>query len=260
MMNVLDIITANKSTEIAKSKQLISLEQLKDNELYNRQCISFSKAIQNKSGVIAEFKRKSPSKGLINGAVSVEEVVIGYENAGASAVSVLTDTRFFGGTINDVLRARAAIQLPILRKDFIVDAYQLHEAKAMGADVILLIAAALDKNHCAELAEEAKKLGLNVFLELHAENELEQVNPFVDVVGINNRNLKTFEVDIQNSIRLAHALPKDLVKVAESGISDPSTVKQLKNEGFEGFLIGENFMKTNNPGEACSTFIQAINH
>ena len=259
MKNILDQIVKNKKVEIEKSKTLISIEKLKSYPHYNRTCLSFADAIKNRSGIIAEFKRQSPSKGVINRHVKVEDVVTAYEQAGVSAISVLTDTKFFGGTFNDLLRARDVIKIPILRKDFIVDTYQLHEAKAIGADVILLIAAILSHKECFELAAAAKAIGLNVFLEIHTEAELDHYNEFIDVIGINNRNLKTFEVDIENSIRLANALPKDIVKVAESGISSPEMLNEMKNEGFDGFLIGENFMKTENPGKSCAQFINACN-
>ena len=255
-MNILDQIIENKKKEIILSKALISENQLKDSEFFDRKCHSFANAITTGSGLIAEFKRKSPSKGLINGSVNVQSVVKGYETAGASAISVLTDTKYFGGTFNDIVLARKTVNIPILRKDFIVDSYQLLEAKALGADVILLIASGLSTTSCAELASHAKDLGLNVFLELHDESELKYIDKNIDVIGINNRNLKTFEVDIENSIRLAKQLPKEMVKVAESGISNAEVVNRMKNEGFEGFLIGENFMKTDNPGESCSQFIE----
>ena len=256
-MTILDKIIEHKAFEIRSSKKIISVEDLKESPLYDRICLNFAESIRSKNGVIAEFKRKSPSKGLINGEVSVESVVKGYENAGVSAVSVLTDTSYFGGTFNDLLRARAVLQIPILRKDFMIDSYQLHEAKALGADIILLIAAGLDQNQCAELAQEAKSLGLNAFLEIHSEEELNYVSSHIDVVGINNRNLKTFEVDIENSIRLSEQLPQELPKIAESGISDPEVLNHLKSMGFDGFLIGENFMKTVDPGATCKRFIEA---
>ena len=259
MKTILDRIIENKQLEVEANKAAIGLSRLKQSPLFNRTCYNFGEFILNKSGVIAEFKRKSPSKGIINPDALVAEVTKGYENAGASAVSVLTDTSFFGGTNNDLLIARAQISIPILRKDFIIDTFQIIEAKAIGADVILLIAACLTVKQCKELAAFAKDLGLNVFLELHTEAELEYINQNIDVVGINNRNLKTFEVDIQNSLRLSSLLPADMVKVAESGISNPEIIKTFKEGGFKGFLIGENFMKTDNPELACSNFIKAIN-
>ena len=254
-MTILDTIIKNKKKEITQSKKLVSLNELRDQEYYKRKCHSFADAIMKGTGIISEFKRKSPSKGLINGAVTVSEVVSGYEKANVSAVSVLTDTKFFGGTFNDVLLAREAIEIPILRKDFMVDEYQLHEAKAMGADVILLIASALSVSQSNELASAAKSLGLNVFLEIHNEEELAHYGKNIDVVGINNRDLKTFTIDIENSIRLSKSLPNDVPKVAESGISNTETLLKMKSEGFDGFLIGENFMRSKNPGMSCKDFI-----
>lgn len=255
-MTILDLIIANKRKEVVENEQFRSREQLQDLPFFERTCLDFKESILAHSGIIAEFKRKSPSKGLINGEVQVDDVTTGYEKAGVSAISVLTDTKYFGGTFNDLLIARNSVQIPLLRKDFIIDGYQLYEAKALGADIILLIAAALTKEHCFQLAKEAKKLGLNVFLEIHDSNELQHVNEFVDVVGINNRNLKTFEVDIENSIRLCHQLPSHLLKVAESGINDPAIIKKMKAEGFNGFLIGESFMRSDNPGAACESYIK----
>lgn len=257
-MTILDKIVAYKIAQVAEQQKTIPLTKLIASPNYQRTCLNFATAIQNGSGIIAEFKRKSPSKGTINADADVETVLKQYQDAGASAVSILTDTPFFGGTQNDVLRARTILTIPILRKDFIVDDYQIHEAKAIGADVILLIASCLTPNQCIHLAQTAKSIGLNIFLEIHTENELQYFNEFIDVVGINNRNLKTFEVDIQNSIKLSKSLPQNAVKVAESGIKLPETVKLFKQEGFEGFLIGENFMKTLNPGKACNDFIKAI--
>jgi len=259
MKTILDRIIENKRLEVEANKAIIGLNRLKQSPLFKRTCHNFGSFILNKSGVIAEFKRKSPSKGIINSDALVANVVKGYENAGVSAISVLTDTTFFGGTNNDLLISRELVNIPILRKDFIIDTFQIMEAKALGADVILLIAACLSVKECNNLAAFAKDLGLNVFLELHTEAELDHINKDVDVVGINNRNLKTFEVDIQNSLRLSSLLPADMVKVAESGINNPEIIKTFKDGGFRGFLIGESFMKTDNPELACSNFIKTIN-
>jgi indole-3-glycerol phosphate synthase len=259
MKTILDKIIDYKFQEVAETKKYYSIERLKDDEHFHRKCYDFAGLIREKSGVIAEFKRKSPSKGLINKDVWLTDVVKGYEAAGASAISVLTDTIFFGGTSNDLKLAREIVDIPILRKDFMVDEFQLVEAKAMGADVILLIAAAIEKSRCQDLAAFAKSIGLNVFLELHEPSELEHIDDNVDVVGINNRNLKTFKVDVEQSKRLSQLLPTEMVKVAESGISNPSVVKDFKSVGFEGFLIGEYFMRHKDPKEACAKFIQEIN-
>lgn len=259
MKTILDNIIINKKVEVEQNKLAIGVARLQSAPHFNRTCYNFADSILSKSGVIAEFKRKSPSKGIINPNALVSDVTKGYENAGASAISVLTDTTFFGGTNNDLLMARDQVKIPILRKDFIVDEFQLLEAKAIGADVILLIAACLTIKECKDLAVFAKNLGLNVFLEIHTEAELEYINECIDVVGINNRNLKTFTVDVDNSLRLSSLLPKDMVKVAESGISNPEIISTFKNGGFKGFLIGENFMKTDSPEQACKNFITAIN-
>jgi len=256
-MNILDRIIENKKIKIARSKKFVDIANLASQEYYGRTCYNFADSIMNGTGIISEFKRKSPSKGLINGSVTVHEVVSGYEKANASAISVLTDTCFFGGTFNDVLIARETVKLPILRKDFIIDEYQLHEAKAMGADVILLIASALSVEQTNDLASEAKALGLNVFLEIHNQDELGHFGSNIDVVGINNRDLKTFTIDIENSIRLSKELPNGVPKVAESGISNKETLLRMKDEGFDGFLIGESFMRSENPGLSCQEFIKS---
>jgi len=212
----------------------------------------------NASGIIAEFKRKSPSKGVINDRVDPVEVTMAYQAAGASAVSILTDAYFFGGDDQDVLRARQVLDIPILRKEFIIDEYQVHEAKALGADLILLIAACLSKEEVVRLSILAKSLGLEVLLELHDEDELGHVCETIDLVGINNRSLKTFDVNIARSLRMAGQLPKDKLKVAESGIDDPAQVKLFRENGYSAFLIGENFMKTNDPGKALDEFRKEI--
>ncbi|MEY5042733.1 MAG: Indole-3-glycerol phosphate synthase [Bacteroidota bacterium] len=258
MIDILNKIIATKKEEVAFNQKVKPLSSLQNSVHFNRTCYNFEEFIIQKSGVIAEFKRKSPSKGTINANVKVNEVVSAYQNAGASAISVLTDTNYFGGTLNDLLIARENLQIPLLRKDFMIDTYQITEAKAYGADIILLIAACLSVQQTQDLAAFAKSIGLNVFLEIHTEEELQHFNSNIDVVGINNRNLKTFKVDIENSIRLCQMLPNEKIKVAESGIHNPELVKQLKTQGFKGFLIGENFMKTENPGESCTNFIQSI--
>jgi indole-3-glycerol phosphate synthase len=212
----------------------------------------------NATGIIAEFKRKSPSKGVINDRVDPVEVTRAYQAAGASAVSILTDAYFFGGDDQDVLRARQVLDIPILRKEFIIDEYQVHEAKALGADLILLIAACLSKEEVVRLSTLARSLGLEVLLELHDEDELEHVCETIDLVGINNRSLKTFDVNIARSLRMAGQLPKNKLKVAESGIDDPAQVKLFRENGYSAFLIGENFMKTNDPGMALNEFRNQI--
>lgn len=257
-MNILDKIIEHKWTEVADRKATVSVEELRASPLYNRPTLSFKKYLSNPalSGVIAEHKRQSPSKGIINANVDLKQVVTGYQAAGASACSVLTDTKFFGGTTEDLLQARALIQIPILRKDFMVDEYQIEEARAMGADVILLISACLTPQRIKELSEYAHKLNLEVLLEVHNAEELEgNLIDTVDVIGVNNRNLKTFEVSIQTSIDVVKHIPDRYIKVSESGIDDPKTIIELKKHGYTGFLIGESFMKTNDPGAALKKLV-----
>lgn len=218
-----------------------------------RACLSASP-----SGIIAEFKRRSPSKGWIKENAQADIIPPAYEAAGASALSILTDEKFFGGNLKDIRTVRSKVQLPILRKDFIIDEYQLYQARIVGADAILLIAAALRKEQCRMLAAKAHELGLEVLLEIHSEQELEYIEDNIDMVGVNNRNLGTFHTDVENSFRLAEKLPKEMLLVSESGISSPQTVRQLRAAGFRGFLIGENFMKAPQPGDALKEFISLL--
>ncbi len=259
-MNILDKIIIDKIREVELKKSIVPVKQLEKSKLFKRSGQSLAENLkQSKTGIIAEHKRRSPSKSVINQSLNVEEVVSGYEKAGASGISVLTDGKYFGGSLDDLLFARASVEIPILRKDFMIDEYQIIEAKAYGADVILLIAAVLDEKELKKFSEIAKNLGLDVLLEIHNQEELEKsINTKADLIGINNRNLKTFEVDIENSIRLANSLPDNFVKVAESGLSDTAIVKKLRRNGFDGFLIGENFMKSQYPGEAATKFIQEL--
>jgi indole-3-glycerol phosphate synthase len=259
-MTILDKIIAEKYLEVEENKKLISIKQLEKRKGFLRIPLSLRDSITQKgsSGIIAEFKRKSPSKGIINNSASIEEVSEGYMNAGAAGISILTDRPFFGGTQVDLMAAREINSIPILRKDFIIDEYQIIEAKAMGADAILLIAAALEQDEIIALARCAKSLGLEILFEIHTRQELDMVIDEIDLVGINNRNLKDFKVDLEHSLKLAEALPSQFVKVSESGIDSTFTINMLKNHGFEGFLIGETFMKTENPGEACRKFIEAM--
>jgi indole-3-glycerol phosphate synthase len=255
-MNILDTIIQQKKAAVAQAKAVASLAQLQAAPSFGRHCLSLKQSLLDaaKTGIIAEFKRRSPSKGLINGSASVAEVTAAYTQGGASGLSVLTDTEFFGGSADDFKAARGN-HIPLLRKDFMIDAYQIAEAKAMGADVILLIAACLSPTAVQELAGYAKNLGLEVLLELHGEDELGHICPAVDMVGINNRNLKTFAVDLQHSIAMAARIPDGFVKVAESGIDSMDTVRLLRQHGFDGFLIGEQFMKQVRPGAAFAEFV-----
>jgi indole-3-glycerol phosphate synthase len=258
-MNILDKIIAQKRIEVEERKKQTPVEVLREQPLYSRPTFSLKQFLLDdaKTGIIAEFKRQSPSKGIINGTADVVEVTSAYTSNGASCLSVLTDEQFFGGSSNDLMKARVN-RIPILRKDFIVDEYQIEEAKAMGADVILLIAACLSKEEVKRLAAYAKKLELEVLLELHDEDELQHICNETEIVGINNRNLKTFEVDIERSLRMAKQIPDTKIKVAESGISCIENIQLFKANGFRGFLIGENFMKENNPGFAFEQFTQQL--
>ncbi|WP_333697543.1 indole-3-glycerol phosphate synthase TrpC [Bacteroides congonensis] len=259
MKDILSEIIANKRFEVDLQKQAISIEQLQEGISEAPVIRSMKQALaSSKSGVIAEFKRRSPSKGWIKQDARPEEIVLSYATAGASALSILTDEKFFGGSLKDIRIARPLVEIPILRKDFIIDEYQLYQAKIVGADAVLLIAAALEQERCNELTEKAHSLGLEVLLEIHSPEELSYINKKIDMVGINNRNLGTFFTDVENSFRLAGQLPQDAVLVSESGISDPEIVKRLRTAGFRGFLIGETFMKTEQPGETLQNFLQAI--
>jgi len=263
MANILDTIIATKFEEIKESQKIKSLHQLQDEVKNSPQPRGFIKAIEtqlskNKAAVIAEIKKASPSKGVIRENFNPKEIAISYEKGGATCLSVLTDEKYFQGHANFLKEAKAACSLPILRKDFMVDPYQIIEAKAYGADVILLIAACLTPLAVKELATVAKDIGLEVLLEIHTSAELEHVCDGIDMVGINNRNLKTFEVDLAHSIALAKMLPAHLPKIAESGISDVATIIELKKEGFDGFLMGENFMKTVDPAAAFAAFVAEL--
>ena len=259
-MNILDQIIASKKKEVALKKSVVSIAQLENSDLFNKKTNSLSKSIINStSGIIAEHKRRSPSKATINNSFAVEDVVKGYENAGASGISVLTDMQYFGGSLEDLLLARTSVQIPLLRKEFIVDEYQLLEAKAFGADAILLIAAVLTKEEIKQLSEFAQSLALEVLLEVHNQEELDKSSmPSLDLIGVNNRNLKTFEVSLQNSIDLINHIPNDFVKISESGITTTNDIKLLRSYGFQGFLIGESFMKTDNPGKSLEQFINEL--
>ncbi|MES2431263.1 MAG: indole-3-glycerol phosphate synthase TrpC [Bacteroidota bacterium] len=259
-MNILDKIIEQKKIEVAERRAITSEADLQQSELYKRKCFSLKEFLLNdaKTGIIAEFKRQSPSKGIINNRSDVVDVTTAYTEHGASCLSVLTDEIFFGGTTNDLIKARVN-NIPILRKDFIIDEYQIIEAKSMGADVILLIAACLSPERVAELASFAKQIGLEVLLEIHNEDELKHICDGTEIVGVNNRDLKTFTVDINRSLELSKKIPADKIKVAESGISDVDTINIFKDAGFKGFLIGENFMKEKDPTIAFARFVNKLN-
>jgi len=259
-MTILDEIIAQKRKEVDERKSLYPVKLLERSIYFNTLPVSLKKYLlrPDKSGIIAEFKHKSPSKGMINEFASVEQVTVGYMQAGASALSVLTDEKYFGGSNRDLTEARKFNYCPILRKDFIIDEYQVIEAKSIGADVILLIAACLSTEEVRQFAETAKSLRMEVLMEVHNQAELLKVNQHLDIVGVNNRNLKNFEVNIETSKKLISKIPNDFLKISESGISRPETILDLKKAGFVGFLMGENFMKTSRPEKACKSFIQAL--
>lgn len=260
-MNILEKIIAHKRVEVAQRKQSVPTSVLEQSTLFQARPLSMTAFINSsaKSGIIAEFKRRSPSKGDINTKVKVEDVTVGYAQAGASALSVLTDGEFFGGSTNDLTAARQLNQIPILRKDFTVDEYQIIEAKSMGADTVLLIAAALKPNEIKTFVKAAHSLGLEVLLEVHNEEELHaNVEAGADLIGVNNRNLKTFELSVEVSKRLASQIPDGVVKVSESGIEAVQTIVELRAYGYKGFLMGQNFMQRENPGQACKKFIEEL--
>ncbi len=258
-MNILDRIVLDKKREVAAKKNLVPTRFLKKNPLFSHKIYSLSQSLKIGSGIIAEFKRRSPSKQLINNHSSIIDVVKGYEKAGVSGISVLADTKFFGGALDDLIQARNTVNIPILRKEFVIDAYQIYEAKAYGADAILLIAAILSEEEISDFSVLANELGLEVLLEIHNEEELGKSDlENIDMIGVNNRNLKTFEVSLENSKKLSGLIPLDKVKVSESGISNIASINELKKYGFRGFLIGENFMKTEDPGLAAIDFLRKL--
>ena len=283
-MDILSEITDHKRIEVELQKQAVSPEQLREqvrdlmeNSPATRRSMKRALA-SSPAGIIAEFKRRSPSKGWIYETAKADEIPAAYEAAGASAISILTDAKFFGGSLRDIRTARPLVDIPILRKDFIIDEYQLLQARIAGADAVLLIAACLTQEKCADLTARAHTLGLEVLLEIHSPRELAYISKDVDMVGVNNRNLGTFVTDVENSFRIAGQLrqtiagvrnvpdaqgssdtPRNLpLLVSESGISHPETICRLRTAGFRGFLIGETFMKTPQPGDALKGFIQGI--
>lgn len=260
-MKILETIRRQKIKEVEERKSLYPVRLLEKSMYFETECVSLKSYISNEkhSGIIAEFKRKSPSKGNINLYADAEKITLGYMQAGASALSVLTDETFFGAKQQDLAIARKLNYCPILRKEFIIDEYQIVESKAMGADTILLIAKMLSPSVINQFTDFAHQLGMEVLLEAHTETEIiENINTTADLVGINNRNLNTFEVDIENSIRLAGMLPKTILKIAESGIESAGVIKKLKDNGFSGFLIGEYFMRNSDPAAKCAELIKEL--
>lgn len=258
-MNILDTIVAQKKKEIAARKAITSISDLEKEFCFSKETLSLKSFILDpaKTGIIAEYKRQSPSKGIINNHSTVEEVTMAYAANGASGISVLTDEVFFGGSLNDLTLATIN-EVPLLRKDFMVDEYQIIEAKAFGAEVILLIAACLTPAQVQQMAATAKSIGLEVLLEIHNEQELAHICDTVDLVGVNNRNLKNFEVSIDVSLQLINQIPTNKPAIAESGINKTDTIVTLQRAGFKGFLIGEHFMKETNPSIAFANFVTEL--
>ncbi|WP_185873469.1 indole-3-glycerol phosphate synthase TrpC [Blattabacterium cuenoti] len=259
-MNILEKILAKKKIEIEINKNINSIKKLENNVLFNRNIISLKKSIKkNLFGVIAEFKLKSPSKGIINSTSIVENVVKKYFLAKVSGISILTDYHF-SGCINHIKKSRPLVSIPLLRKDFIIDEYQVIESKSIGADVILLIASILSKKKIKILSKIARSIGLEVIIELHNESELEKITDNIDFIGINNRDLKSFNVNKKNSFVLYKKIPCNYIKLAESGINNIEDIINLKKLGFDGFLIGEYFMKEKDPGKKCINLMKLLNN
>ncbi|MDD4777358.1 MAG: indole-3-glycerol phosphate synthase TrpC [Fermentimonas sp.] len=261
MKDILSEIIAHKRIEVERQKRVVPFTEL-ERQLSQNEGIAFHSLKESlersKTGIISEFKRRSPSKGWLHQDADIDFVTKEYELAGASALSVLTDEKYFGGTLNDLKTATKNVQIPVMRKEFIVDEYQIYEAKLAGASAILLIAAAITTEESKRFTELASQLQLDVLLELHDQKETDYITPLNSVIGVNNRNLGSFVTDLQKSFRMAELLPKDAVWVSESGISDAGVVKELRDAGYKGFLIGEYFMKSGRPGERLRDFIQQI--
>jgi len=259
-MDILDKIVADKRQEVALKKQLIAVEALEKFPLFDRESPSLSQALKEaETGIIAEHKRRSPSRAVINNSLDIYKVAHGYQKAGASGMSVLTDSKYFGGSLDDLILARSVVDFPLLRKDFTIDEYQIIEAKAYGADVILLIAAVLAPGEIKKFSALAKSLGMEVLLEVHNLAELKaSIIPGIEMLGVNNRNLKTFEVDLDTSRSLSEHIPDGMIKVSESGISNPEAIRNLHGYGYQGFLVGEHFMKSEDPGKFASEFINTL--
>jgi indole-3-glycerol phosphate synthase len=259
-MTILEDIINNKRREVALLNDITDRKELEKGKLFTRQTVSLSEYLldEEKTKIIAEFKRKSPSKGIINSESLISEVIPGYIREGASAVSILTDTRFFGGSNDDILVMRDKCHCPILRKDFIIDELQVIESKSIGADAILLIAAVLDTTEIKKLAGLARSLGMEVLLEIHKPDELDKVNHHINIIGVNNRDLKTFEVNTDISVTLAEMIPHGFLKISESGISSSLVIKKLKALNYNGFLIGEKFMSHPDPPIALAEFVMDL--
>jgi indole-3-glycerol phosphate synthase len=259
-MKVLDEIIANKKREISEVRRLTDIRSLEKRDMYTRKTLSLSESIKmpGRTGIIAEFKRKSPSGGLFNNSASLEHITTGYRSLGAAGLSILTDYKYFGGSDCDLSLARRMNDIPILRKEFIISEYQVIESKAIGADAILLIASALNRKKVRSLAGLGQSLGLEVLLEIHTESELDMLNEFITMAGINNRDLRTLQVDTGNSLKLIEKIPCHFIKISESGLSSPVMVRELRNAGFDGFLIGEFFLNNVNPVQAFAEFVGCL--
>lgn len=257
--DILATIIAHKKNEIKEQMCAVPIDMLERLISNPTEGYSMSRSIQlSLTGIIAEFKRKSPSKGWIKKEADPVSITRGYMKNGASAISVLTDNHFFGGNLKDLKDVRSTVNIPVLRKDFIISEYQIYQAKAVKADAILLIAAALEKEECQKLVKKAHELKMEVLLEIHSEKELEYYSDDIEMIGINNRNLGSFNTDINNSLHLIDKLPKSCIKVSESGISDINVIKELKKAGFDGFLIGETFMRNNDPADCLKNTINML--
>lgn len=259
-MKILDNIISDKKIEIETLSKIVSISDLEKQKDFTKQCKSLKESIKkSKSGIICEFKRKSPSNEKINYKSNISEVINGYEKAGAVGVSILTNKKYFDGSISDINEVKNNVDIPVLRKEFIISEYQIIESKSIGADAILLIASILDKEEIKNYSSLAKSLGLEVLLEIHSIDELNKIsNTDVDIIGVNNRNLDTLDIDIENSIEIFEDIPSEFIKISESGISKVDSIIKLIKVGYDGFLIGENFMKTEKPEESAYDFIKKV--
>jgi indole-3-glycerol phosphate synthase len=259
-MDILDIIVAYKRSEVKIGKQLLPVRTLRDSPFFEHSMPSFYEALAKpEASIIGEFKRKSPSRGVINFNTDIRQVAEGYEKAGISAISILTDKEFFGGDDTDLKDVAGSAKIPILRKDFIIDEYQVIESKSIGASAILLIASVLSKTEVTMLSDLAFNLGMEVLFEIHDEKDLDKISPKIKIIGVNNRNLKTFDVNIENSSVLFNRLPSDCLKVAESGFQTPDEIILLFKIGYTAFLIGEKFMRSEDPGKTAADFVKELN-
>ncbi len=258
MNNRLNEIVAVKKLEVSQLQKEYKVSDLEATSYFNRKGMSLKKRLLKTPGLITEFKRASPSEGAINQEAKVQSIVRGYDKAGAAAISILTDKQFFGGSTSDLVQARQITDIPILRKDFIIDEIQVYQAKSVGADIILLIAEILEKDQAKALAQLAKEIQLEVLFEVHSPEQLEKLNEYVDFVGVNNRDLTTFTVDIQQSIDMAKLVPSDFIKISESGYTQAEEVLSVLHHGYRGFLIGSHFMRYEDPAAAVERMLSSL--